>query len=140
RAGARAVKAAFERETHFGARVTWAEALGKAQTSDALGVLLELASSHDEPVSLPALFRALGNYRDSGVVGVLGKRLEGTLSPRAEEAAYEALGKQRERAPFARLLEGTRSESFGGFGARGALRALGHTRKREALGPLLAAL
>src|SRR5690606_25883869 len=60
RAGARAVKDAFERETHWGARVTWAEALGKAQTSDALGVLLELAARHDEPVSLPALFRALG--------------------------------------------------------------------------------
>jgi aminopeptidase N len=140
RAGARAVKAAYERETHWGARVTWAEALGKAQSSDALPVLLELARAHDEPVSLPSLFRALGQYRDAAIVEVLSERLEGALSPRAEEAAYESLGKQRDRAPLERLLGGARSTSFGGFGARGALRGLGHSRKKEALEPLLASL
>src|SRR5690606_3787439 len=67
-------------------------------------------------------------------------RLGERLSPRAEEAAYEALGKQRERAPLSLLLRGTKSPSFGGFGARGALRGLGHSRKDEALAPLLGAL
>lgn len=140
RAGAEAVLRAFRRETHWGAHVAWADALGKAQSPEALDVLLELARTHEEPVSLPSVFRALGAYRDARVVEVLLARLEGTLGPRATEAAYESLGRQRDRAPLDRLIEGTRAKGFGGFAVRGALRGLGHSRKAEALPRLLEAL
>ena len=60
-------------------------------------------------------------------------RLDRGLLPRAVEQAYLALGAQREAAPLARLIEASAVEGRGGFAQAGALRALGSTRRPEAV-------
>jgi len=140
RAGAGALRAAFEAEPSWGVRAKWSEALGKAASEAALEALLAIAEEHDNPRSLAAVFRALGKYRDPRVTDVLIARLDGGLPYRATEAAYEALGAQREAAPFDRLLAAAQQPGFGGFAQSGALRALGATRRAAALEPLMRAL
>lgn len=140
RQGAEAIGERFEREPHWGVRVKWTEALGRARSEAALEALLSIATGHSDPRSLAPVFRALGDYRDPRVAPVLEARLEAGLPYRATEAAYEALGAQRERAPFDRLLAAARTPGFGGFAQAGALRGLGATRRVEALEPLLSAL
>ncbi|HJL45805.1 MAG TPA: M1 family aminopeptidase [Polyangiaceae bacterium LLY-WYZ-15_(1-7)] len=127
----------FAEEPFWGVRVQLAEALGEAGHEAALAGLVELAKEHDAPESLAALFRALGKYRDARVVEVLRARLEGGLPPRAAEAAWEALGKQREAAPLEKLVEASAKQGFGGFAQAGALRALAHTCDEEAAEVLL---
>jgi HEAT repeat protein len=102
--------------------------------------LLELARQHRAPRSLAALFRALGKYRDARVIPLLLARLDEGLPYRATEAAWEALGAQREAAPWERLLAAAAQPGFGGFAQAGALRALGATRRVAALEPLIQAL
>lgn len=140
RQGVLAVWRAFEQEPYYGVRIAWAEALGKADSEAALAALLELAATHTDPKSLAAVFGALGKYRDARVTPTLLRRLEGELPYRAREAALGALGAQREQAPLDVLLEAARQPAYGGFAQSGALRALGATRKREALEPLRHAL
>jgi len=140
RAGVQALRDAFESEACWGVRVKWGEALGKAASESALEALLGLAAQHRDPRSLAALFRALGKYRDPRVTAVLLARLDGGLPHRATEAALEALGAQREAAPFERLLAAAAQPGFGGFAQSGALRALGATRRAAALEPLIEAL
>jgi aminopeptidase N len=55
----------------------------------------------------------------------------------ATEAAYEALGAQRENAPLDLLAEGAQRDSFNGFAQSGALRGLGATRRPEAIDLLM---
>jgi aminopeptidase N len=140
RTGAEAIRGAFETERVWGVRVKWAEALGRAASEPALEALLALAATHAEPKSLAPLLRALGKYRDVRIAPVLERRLDAGLPYRAAEAALEALGAQREQAPFERLLAAAKTPGFGGFVQSGALRALGATRRIEALDPLVDAL
>jgi HEAT repeat protein len=121
-------------------RIKWAEALGKAASEPALLALIALAETHQDPKSLAPLLRALGKYRDPRVGAVLSRRLDAKLPYRAEEAALEALGAQREDAPLPRLIAAAERAGFGGFAQSGALRALGATRRVEALEPLARAL
>lgn len=140
RTGAEAIRGAFETECFWGVRVKWAQALGRATSEAALDALLALAESHADPKSLAALLRALGKYRDPRIVAVLGRRLDAGLPYRAAEAALEGLGAQREAAPLDRLIAAARVPGHGGFVQAGALRALGATRRSDALEPLLEAL
>ncbi|HTV17441.1 MAG TPA: M1 family aminopeptidase, partial [Polyangiaceae bacterium] len=140
RTGAEAIRGAFETERTWGVRLKWAEALGRAASESALEALLALGGSHADPKSLASVLRALGKYRDPRIAAVLERRLDAGLPYRAAEAALEALGAQRERAPLERLLAAARTPGFGGFVQSGALRALGATRRAEALEPLLDAL
>lgn len=140
RTGAEAIRGAFETERSFGVRVKWAQALGRTGSEAALEALLALGESHADPKSLAALLRALGKYRDPRVAAVLGRRLDAGLPYRAAEAALEGLGAQREAAPVDRLIAAAREPGHGGFVQAGALRALGATRRSDALEPLLAAL
>lgn len=135
-----AVVDAFEVEPFWGVRCEWAEALGDAQTEAALSGLLTLAEAHQDPLSLASLLRQLGRYRDGRVVDCLSARIAAGLPPRAKEAALEALGAQRARAPHELLVEHAHAVGHGGFAQRGALRALGKTHAAEALAPLCAAL
>jgi aminopeptidase N len=140
RAGVAALRVAFESEAYWGVQIKWADALGKAASEAALEALLALAATHQQPRSLAALLRALGKYRDARVSEILLRRLDAGLPYRAAEAALEALGAQRESAPLERLLAAAQTSGFGGFVQAGALRALGATRRIEALEPLERAL
>ncbi len=67
-------------------------------------------------------------------------RLEtGGLGYYATQAAYEALGAQREAAPYDLLAAAARQPSFNGVVQAGALRGLAATRRKEAVDVLLAA-
>lgn len=138
--GVHALGGAFESEPSWGVRAKWSEALGNAASEAALLALLELSALHREPRSLAPLFRALGKYRDARITPLLLARLDAGLPYRAAEAAWEALGAQREAAPFERLLAAAAQPGFGGFAQAGALRALGATRRVAALEPLIEAL
>lgn len=140
RTGVEAIRGAFETEQAWGVRLKWAEALGRAASEAALEALLSLGESHGDPKSLAGVLRALGKYRDARVSAVLERRLDAGLPYRAAEAALEGLGAQRERAPLERLAAAARAPGFGGFVQAGALRALGATRRPEALEPLIHAL
>ena len=137
RAAVDEVAAAYRRETVWGVRTVFAEALAEAKSEPALEALLALANDHDEPQSLAALLRALATYRDPRVIETLERRLETGLPPRAAEAAWEGLGQQRESAPFAHLVTAADRTSFGAFAQGGALRALAHTRHEDALASLI---
>ena len=114
--------------------------LGKIGSAEALDLLLELIGSEERPESLADLFRAIGAYRDERIAPVLSARIDRGLPPRAAGAAYEALGKQRERADLELLSRGIHAKSYGAFEASGAILGLGHSHQRAALPILMRAL
>lgn len=138
RANIRAVADAYRDEPFWGVRVWWAQALGEAGTGEALEALVELVAWERDPMVLEAVVRAAGTYRDERIAAAIEARLDAGLPYyRATAAAYEALGAQREGAPFDRLLDAAGRDGYGGHAQSGALRALGATRREEAVGALL---
>jgi len=127
------VAAAFRRERFWGVRAEWAEALGKGSSEAALRALLTVVADEDAARVVGALLTALGRYRDARVVDAVVAKLGSGLGPRARAAAYEALGKQRENAPFERLVTASKEPGWGGFAQAGALRGLAETRRPEAV-------
>lgn len=141
RVDTRAVVDAYRTEPEHGVRVQMITALGDAATEAALEGLLDLVATHaprDAREGAP-LFRALGQYRDPRVIEAVVARLDakepldGTtaLGPRAREAAYEALGAQRGKAPLDRIEDGAKNASVD-FVRMGAMRALGATHEPRA--------
>lgn len=141
--GARGIEIArgfLERESQYLAlRIVYQE-LGKAGSSEALEVLLARGETETRAECLADLFRALGAYRDERIPKLILSRTRSGLPPRAQGAAYEAMGKQRERADLRALEEGIGSRSYGAFAASGALRGLGHSHQEAALPILIRAL
>ncbi|MEM1416073.1 MAG: M1 family metallopeptidase, partial [Myxococcota bacterium] len=101
---------AYRKESFWGVRAQWAEALGEAKTQAAVVALTRLVSEPDEGDAreLAPLFRAAGRYRDASLAAAVEERVKAGLPPRALEAALEALGAQRDAAPHALLTEVTR--------------------------------
>jgi HEAT repeat protein len=83
-----------------------------------------------------ALLRAGTNYRSPAINAAVQARLQTTLGPVSLQAAYIALGKQREQAPFDLLANAAARTARDGRAQSGAFQALGETRMAEAL-PLL---
>ncbi|MFT5356934.1 MAG: aminopeptidase N, partial [Polyangiales bacterium] len=133
-----AIREAFEAESFWGVRVQYADALGRIATDHAALAVAELCETHQETLSLAALFRAAGEHRHAAVASALRTRIEAGLPPRAREAALEALGSQRREEDEGFLvLESTRGHAVGQMGA---LRGLGRSARPSALTPLRAAL
>jgi aminopeptidase N len=135
-----AIAAAYRAESFWGVRAQLADALGRAGVQAAVAALADLVAFERDPRVLEPLFRAAGRYRDPALSAALQARLDGGLPYRATMAAYEALGAQREAAPFERLVAASAEVGFGGFAQAGALRGLGATHREEALEVLLARL
>ena len=114
----------LRRESYWGVQIQLAEALGSAKSEVALRGLCDALAEHAEVRSLAAVFRALGEYRDERVVHAIDKRLQSGVPPRAAEAAFESLGKQRGGAPLERLEAAAGERGFGGFAQAGAMRGL----------------
>lgn len=131
-----AVGDAWPDEPFWGVRLAWAQALGKAGSAQALGLLLTALEGETDARVLPTLLQSIGMYRDSAVAPAIGARLDrGDLAHRATAAAYEALGAQRHRLPEAekqRLVDAASRPSFASFATAGALRGLASTRAPEA--------
>lgn len=128
---------ACQRDPFWGVRVELAQALVDAATQAAIDGLSTLIGAEQDPMVLDPLIRAAGKLRDSGIREAIEGRLDAGLPYRATQAAYEALGNQREDAPFDRLAAAARVEGFGGIAQSGAFRALAATRRDEAVSLLL---
>lgn len=137
RKNVQAIASAYRQEPFWGVRAELAQALAEAATQSAVGALAELVAWEQDPMVLDPLVRAAGKFRDAQVRGAIQERLEAGLPYRAKQAAYEALGAQRDDAPFATLADAAGVEGYGGFAQAGAFRGLAATRRDEAVGLLM---
>jgi aminopeptidase N len=130
-----AIVDAFIQEEFWGARCEFAEILGNANHATAIEGLAQLIAVEEEPRVLISLLRAAGAYRDQTLSLAIQARLQTGLNPIAAQSAYIALGKQREGAPYERLVtvaHGARDWRI----QSGAFLGLAETRRRDAV-PLL---
>lgn len=134
----RALEAAYEREGFWGVRVALAEALSEAGTETAIVILASLLASETDPMVLESLIRAAAKFRDARIQNAIEHRLDAGIGYyRARQAALEALGAQREEAPYDRLAAAAREDGLGGIVQSGAFRALAASRRPEAVSRLL---
>jgi aminopeptidase N len=137
RANIRAIVEAYLNEPFWGVRREFAKALGQANSEAAVAGLAEMLNLEQDPLVLPAVFEAAGNYRDRRIRDAIAARLEQGLPYRATQSAYEAMGAQRQEAVWDMLVDGSRQDSFNGFAQSGAFRGLAATRRTEAIDLLL---
>ena len=141
RANLEAVREAYGQEAFWGARVTFARAMGTAMADEAVTILAEWLEREEDGMVLEAAIRAASSMRDPRIRGVLERRLDrGIDLYRAAGAAFEVLGMQRGEAPFAELKAALRREDPYGWQAQSAARGLANSRHPEALDTLLAHL
>lgn len=138
RSSLRKVLDAWSGEPFWGVRLEWGKAMAKAGSVAARDAWIEALESEEDPQVLGPLLRAASVFRDAQVAQAVLARLDKGLPPRAKQAALEVLGAQRDAAPLDRLVAAADADGFGGFAGAGAVRALGATRKPEALEALLA--
>ncbi len=136
RKGVEAVRAAWPKEPFYGVRVFWAEALGRSHSTAAIEALTELVAGETHAHVLEPLFRAAARYRDEALAEAVAARLAGGLPPRATQAAYLALGAQRESRWLETLTRGATTEGFNGVAQAGALLGLGNLGSEAALSAL----
>ncbi|MCC6458589.1 MAG: hypothetical protein IT328_26810 [Caldilineaceae bacterium] len=127
---------AFLQEPFWGVRCEFAAALGSADHATAIEGLAQLIRSENEPRVVVSLLRAAANYRSPAISAAIQARLQTTLGPASLQAAYIALGNQRDQAPFDLLVHASSRSSLDGRAQSGAFEALGATRNAEAI-PLL---
>ena len=133
-----AVIAAYRQEPFWGVRCVIASALGEANSEAALAGLLAFVASEQDPLVLPTVFMAAKAYRDLRLRDAVQARLAAGLAYAATAAAYEALGAQRDAAPYDLLAAAAQRDGFNGVAQNGALRGLAATRRVEAVDALLA--
>lgn len=127
---------AFLQEPFWGVRCEFATALGNADHATAIEGLAQLIPTENDPRVLVRLLRAAANYRSTAINEAIQARLQTTLGPVSLQAAYIALGNQRDQAPFELLVDASAQPTREGRAQAGAFQALGATRKPEAI-PLL---
>jgi aminopeptidase N len=159
RVNIQAIVQAYKQERFWGVRREFARALGEANSEAAIAGLAEVIAWERDPMVLPRLFASASRYRDARIREAIVARLEvgehpepveglhpepvaiggyaEGLCPLATQVAYEALGAQRQEAPFELLADAARQEGYNGVAQQGALRGLGATRRPEALNLLL---
>ena len=139
---------AYENEPFWGVRVRFGNALAEARTPGAVSGLARCIAQEDDPMVLSHVIRASSKYRDPLIRLALEQRLgwvesDKEASPalpyRAAQAAYEALGAQRDDAPIELLLRASERDGFEGIVQSGALRGLGATKSASVLPALLQA-
>ena len=132
-----AIVEAYTAEPFWGAREEFARALAEAGTEVAIDGLAQIVTTEQDPMVLPAVFRAAGKFRDVRLRDAISQRLHGELPPLARKAAYEAMGNQRKLAHWDLLLEGTRHSGYNGHAQSGAFSGLAASRREEATQILL---
>jgi aminopeptidase N len=137
RANVQAIIDAYTEERFWGVRVEFARGLGKANSETALGGLVKIIALEQDPRVLEEVFRAAGGYRDKRVRDAIERRLAKGLPYFATQAAYVAMGKQRQEARWELLESGAQRDSFNGIAQSGAFRGLAATRRSEAIDLLL---
>jgi aminopeptidase N len=132
-----AVVDAFLQEPYWGARCEFAAALGDANHATAIEGIAQLLRTENEPRVLVSLLKAAANYRSPAINAAVQACLQSTLGPASLNAAYIALGKQREQAPLDLLLNAAARPSREGRAQSGAFLGLGETRQNEVISRLL---
>lgn len=133
RANIQAIVDAYMQEPFWGVRREMAEALGDANHETAVAGLAQLITQEQDPMVLARLLRAAANYRDTHIRNAIQQRLDAGLPYMAAQAAYEALGKQRNNAPWDVLVAAADKAGFNGLVQNGALLAVASTRREEAV-------
>jgi aminopeptidase N len=133
-----AILAAYRSEPFWGVRCEMAEALGACNSEAAIEGLAQLVAEEQDPLVIAVVLEAAGKYRDKRLRDAILARLEKGLGYLATAAAYEALGAQREQAPYGLLLAAAERPSFNGLAQSGALRGLAASRHPAAIDALLA--
>src|SRR5690606_23859008 len=101
-----AVRDAYKTEKFWGARVRFAAALGKTNSTVASEALAELLGTERDGMVCESLVRATGKFREPAIREALTKFLDSDVKLyRARAPAWEMLGAQRDDAPFERLVE-----------------------------------
>jgi aminopeptidase N len=136
-ANLQAVVDRYPSEPFWGVRREMAKALGEAGSETAVAGLVGIAALEQDPLVLEAVFRAAAQYRDQRVRDAVEARVREGLPYRAAQAALQALGAQREAAPWDLLVERAGQEDFSGLVQSGALQGLAATRRAEAVDLLL---
>ena len=134
-ANIQAVLEAFVQEEFWGVRAEIATLLGNCNHAAAVDGLAQLIGVEDEPRVLVKLMTAAANYRSTAISLAVQARLQGGVGPQATQQAYIALGKQRDQAPYDRLVTVAHAARDWRIQS-GAFLALAETRRHEAL-PLL---
>jgi aminopeptidase N len=137
RANVGAIVAAYADEPFWGVRCEFAKALGQANAEAAIAGLADIIGQEQEPMALLEVFRAAGNYRDRRIRDAIAARLKVGLPYLATQAAYEAMGAQRQDAAWDLLADGIQRDSYNGFAQSGAFRGLAATRRSEAIDLLM---
>jgi len=133
RAAVEALVAQYAREPFWGVRRELAKALSAIPLSAAVEALASIVRDEKDDMVLDGVFRVLGDLRESGLREAIGARLDaGDLGYWATAFALEALGSQRDAAPWERLVEAAGTTGFAGIVQSGALRALSKTHRQEA--------
>ncbi len=127
-----AIIAAYPIEPFWGVREEFVKALAKANSDVSLKGLVEIIQTEQDPLVLPAIFRAAGKYRDIRIRDAIGERLAGELKPTAQREAFAAMGAQRNNAQWQVLLEGSRQTGFNGLAQSGAFEGIAASRRDEA--------
>jgi aminopeptidase N len=137
RANVEAIVDAYENESFWGVKEQFLKALAEADTEAAIAGLESLIKKEEEPLVLPTVFRCAGKFRDPGLRDAIALRLGGNLAPVAQQAAYEAMGAQRNDALWDVLVQGSQEVGYNGISQSGAFKGLGATRREEAVDLLL---
>lgn len=137
RANVQAVIKAYSSEPFWGVQREFAKVLGQANSEAAIAGLAEIIGSEQDPMVLLQVFLAANNYRDKRIRDAIATRIKTKLPYRAKQAAYQAMGTQREDAAWELLVDGIEKESFNGIVQSGAFRGLAATRRDEAIDLLL---
>jgi aminopeptidase N len=137
RANVEAIVDAYENESFWGVKEQFLKTLAEADTEAAIAGLESLIKKEEEPLVLPTVFRCAGKFRDPGLRDAIALRLGGNLAPVAQQAAYEAMGAQRNDALWDVLVQGSQEVGYNGISQSGAFKGLGATRREEAVDLLL---
>lgn len=137
RTNVEAIVAAYADEPFWGVRCEFAKALGQANAEAAIAGLAGIVGQEQEPMALLEVLRAAGRYRDRRIRDAIAARLKDGLPHLATQAAYEAMGAQRQDAAWELLADGIQRDSYNGFAQSGAFRGLAATRRSEAIDLLM---
>jgi aminopeptidase N len=129
---------AYPNEEFWGGRREFLKALGDAKSEVAIAGLVKIFEHEQEPMVMRQLFDVAGQYRDPRINQAISVELKRDFPYHlAKMAAYQALGAQREKAPFDLLAAAIQEESYNGFAQTGAFVGLAATRRAEAIELLL---
>ncbi len=133
-----AITKAYKKEPFWGVRQQFFAALSTIKSANILPVLRALLEREDDPMVIEHNFRKIPELRDEEIANILISKIENKNTGNlALNAAWQALGKMGEKAPFNLLVESATSPKMHGIAQQGAVLGLAHSRQKGALKELI---